>query len=90
MSEQNQNDEPTMLAKAPRFNFTIGSMMILMTVVSASGISLSYYARALRAEDPTTEIGTFAIVAAMTPTVFLVVASWFLKNVSFFSKLTKR
>ena len=90
MSEQNQNDEPLMLAKTPKFNFTIGSMLILMTVVAASGISLGYYVKALRAEDPTTEIGMFAIVAAMTPTVFLVVASWFLKAASFFVNLKKR
>ena len=86
MSDQNQNEEPLMLAKAPKFNFTIASMLILTTVVAASGTSLGYYVKALRAEDPTTEIGTFAIVAAMTPTVFLVVASWFLKTVSFLSK----
>ena len=90
MSEQNQNDEQLLIARAPKFSFTIGSMLILTTVVAASGISLSYYVRALRAEDPTTEIGMFALVAAMTPTVFLVVASWFLKTVSFFSKITKR
>ena len=89
MSEQNQNDEPVMLAKAPRFSFTIGSMLILMTVIAASGTSLGYYVKALRAEDPTTEVGTFAIVASMTPTVFLVVASWFLKSVSFFGKILK-
>ena len=35
------------------------------------------------------EIGMFAIIAAMIPTVFLVVASWFLKAAGFIGKLLR-
>lgn len=87
---------------ASKFRFTIGSMLILTTVFAAFSVCLSYYARALwvtgslewmgwQTPPPSktkgTEIGMFAIVAAMVPTVFLVVASWFLKAASFVAKL---
>ena len=89
MSEQDQSNKPLLNSRPPRFNFTIGSMLILTTVFAASALSLGYYVKAMSTDEPTTEIGTFAIVAAMTPTVFLVMASWFLKVVGFLSKLMK-
>lgn len=54
-------------------------MLILTAVVAASGLSLNFYFRALYAEEGGSEIGKFAIVAAMTPTLFLIGVSWFLK-----------
>jgi hypothetical protein len=63
----------------PKFRFTIRSMLILTAVVAASGLSLNFYFRALYAEEGGSEIGKFAIVAAMTPTLFLIGVSWFLK-----------
>lgn len=65
--------------RKPKFRFTIRSMLILTAVVAATGISLNFYFRALYAEKGGTEIGKFAIVAAMTPTLFLIGVSWFLK-----------
>lgn len=102
MSTPNPDDRP-MLANAPQFRFTIGSMLIITTVVAAFSVSLSYYVRALwvdgslewmgwaapKAKNTGIEVGMFAIVAAMIPTVFLVVASWFLKAASFISKFLK-
>ncbi len=88
MSDTDTNDR-LMFSRKPKFRFTIGYMLILTTVVAASGLSFNYYTRAIHAEDTDTAIGTFAIVAAMTPTVFLVVASWSLKAVGFFKKLRK-
>lgn len=88
MSDEGQDDQP-IFSKPPRFRFTIGSLLILTTVVAASGVSLNFFVKALRAEDSDTAIGTFAIVAAMTPTVFLVIASWFLKTVAFVTKRMK-
>lgn len=101
MSNENPNDQ-SLFAKAPKFRFTIGSMLILTTVLAAFSVSLSYYVKALWASgtlewlggappDPEavvgTEIGMFAIVAAMVPTAFLVVASCFLKAAGFIGKL---
>jgi hypothetical protein len=54
-------------------------MLILTAVVAATGVSLNFYFRALYAKEGGTAIGTFAIVAAMTPTLFLIGASWCLK-----------
>ena len=103
MSDQIPNDQP-MLSHVPKFRFTIGSMLILTTVLAAFSISLSYYVKALWADgslewmgakplpagkNTGTEVGMFAIVAAMIPTVFLVVASWFLKAAGFVAKLLK-
>jgi len=88
MSDPSNNDQQ-IIPKVPKFRFTIGFLLILTTVVAASGMSLNYYSRAIYAKDVDTAVGTFAIVAAMTPTVFLVVASCFLKVVSFFNKLKK-
>ena len=91
MDDQSQNEEQ-MIARVPNVRFTIGLLLILMTVIAASGIALGYYAKALKAISDgvtTTEIGVFAIVAAMTPTVFLVFASWFLKATRWFMKIVK-
>ena len=88
MSDPSTNDGQ-IFSRTPKFRFSIGFLLILSTVVAASGMSLNYYSKAIYAEDVDTAVGVFAIVAAMTPTVFLVVASWFLKAVSFFKKLRK-
>jgi len=91
MNDQIQNNEQ-LIARVPSARFTIGLLLIVMTVIGALGISLGYYAKALRAiwdESTSTEIGVFAIVAAMTPTVFLVFASWFLKAASWFLAVIK-
>ena len=91
MNDQSQNDEQ-LIASVPSVRFTIGLLLIVMTVIAALGMSLGYYAKALRSiwdESTSTEIGVFAIVAAMTPTVFLVIASWFLKATSWFLKIIK-
>lgn len=101
MSNQTPNDQ-SLLAKVPKFRFTIGSMLIITTVAAAFSLCCSYYAKALwasgslewmtgKSPNPEkvtgTEIGMFAIVAAMIPTVFLVLASWFLKAAGFIAKL---
>ena len=103
MSNQTPNDQ-SLLAKVPKFRFTIGLMLILTTVAAAFSVSCSYYAKALWAsgslewmtgKSPNadkvtgTELGMFAIVAAMIPTVFLVLASWFLKVAGFIAKLLR-
>ena len=103
MSNQNSNDQ-SVLATVPKFRFTIGSMLIITTVVAACSVSCSYYVRALWASGSLewltgnppdldkvkgTELGMFAIVAAMIPTVFLVLASWFLKVAGFIAKLLR-
>ena len=103
MSNENPHDS-SLMAKAPKFRFTIGSMLILTTVFAAFSVSLGYYVKALWAsgslewmggKPPTaetvtgTEVGMFAIVAAMVPTVFLVVASCFLKAAAFIGKLMR-
>lgn len=74
MSERDEHQ-----TQSPKLRFTIRSMLILTAVVAATGISLNFYFRALYAEEGGTAIGKFAIVAAMTPTLFLIGASWFLK-----------
>ena len=103
MSNQPPNDQ-SLLAKVPKFRFTIGSMLIITTVAAAFSLCCSYYAKALwasgslewmtgKSPNPEkvtgTEIGMFAIVAAMIPTVFLVLASWFLKAAGFIAKLLR-
>ena len=103
MSNQTPNDQ-SLLAKVPKFRFTIGSMLIITTVAAAFSLCCSYYAKALwasgslewmtgKSPNPEkvtgTEIGMFAIVAAMIPTVFLVLASWFLKAAGFIGKLLR-
>jgi len=103
MSNPNPNDQ-SLLAKMPKFRFTIGSMLIITTVAAAFSVSCSYYVKALwasgslewltsKSPNPEnvkgTEIGMFAIVAAMIPTVFLVLASCFLKAAGFIAKLLR-
>ena len=88
MSDPVINDRK-IFSRTPKFRFTIGFLLILSTVVAASGMSLNYYSKAIYAKDVDTAVGVFAIVAAMTPTVFLVLASCFLKAISFFNKLRK-
>ena len=101
MSNQNSDDQ-SLLAKVPKFRFTIGSMLILTTVIAAFSVSCGYYVKALWASGTLewltgkppaaenvsgTEVGMFAIAAAMIPTLFLVIASWFLKAAGFIAKL---
>ena len=91
MSNERQDDKQ-LIAIVPKIQFGIGLLLIVMTVIAAFGISLNYYVRAVTAiwkSTDTTEIGVFAIVAAMIPTVFLVVASWFLKFTSWFLKIIR-
>jgi len=75
-NSENPPIEPTVRGQ---FRFTIRSMMIFTAVVAAGAFCMSYYVRALAAKDGGTEIGMFAIVTAMTPTLFLVSASWFIR-----------
>ena len=71
--------QPVVHSVSGQFRFTIRSMMIFTAVVAAGAFCLSYYFRALGAKEGGIEIGMFAMVTAMVPTLFLVGVSWFIK-----------
>jgi hypothetical protein len=71
--------QPLAHSVSGQFRFTIRSMMIFTAVVAAGAFCLNYYVRALGAKDGGIEIGMFAMVTAMVPSLFLVSVSWLIK-----------
>lgn len=74
-----EDDKQQSSVKRGRKPSSIKSILIFTSVVAATAVCIGQLVRAINSDGEGTTVGQFAIMNAMMPTLFIVVAYWFFK-----------
>lgn len=72
------DDQPPNRSQAPRMgpaSFSIKGLLVLTAVFAAVAVSLAQFYRGVQSDGEGYQIGQFAIINAMIPTLFLTLAA---------------